>query len=164
MVTIYDVPADALISKTAQELEKRELTPFPTWAKVVKTGAGQERPPQQDDWWYNRAASLLRKVYLRGPIGVSKLRLYYGHKKNRGTKPEEFYRGSGKIIRVILQELEKSGLIKYEQKGIRKGRVVTAKGRSLLDGLAFDLIKNDGQRTVKHEGERRTVPATSSAT
>jgi small subunit ribosomal protein S19e len=28
------------------------------------------------DWWFVRAASMLRKLYLRGPIGVSRMRKF----------------------------------------------------------------------------------------
>jgi small subunit ribosomal protein S19e len=50
------------------------------------------------------------------------LKRKYGGKKNRGHKPEKRFDGSGNIIRKILQQLEKAGLI--EQKAIRvhKGR------------------------------------------
>ena len=65
---------------------------------------------------------------------------YYGQKKNRGVKPEHFYKGSGKIVRVILQQLELEGLIKKVEKGIHKGKIITPKGQSLLDQLA----KKDG--------------------
>jgi len=50
------------------------------------------------------------------------------------VKPEKFYKGSGNIIRKILQQLEKAELIKQNEQG-RKGRIVTNKGRSFLDKL-----------------------------
>ena len=89
-----------------------------------------------NEWWYKRAAAVLRSVYIKGPIGTSKLRTKYGGKKNRGYKPEKFYRGSGKIIRTVLQQLETSGLIIQQQKGVHKGRVVTPKGKIFLDKLS----------------------------
>jgi small subunit ribosomal protein S19e len=134
MTTVYDVPADKLIEKLKEKLKTvKELTP-PTWAKFVKTSAANERAPDQEDWWYIRAASILRKVYLRGPVGVSRLRRVYGSKKNRGHKPERFRRASGAVIRNILQQLGKAGLVKEEM-----GRVITPQGQSLLDTLSKEI-------------------------
>lgn len=129
---MYDVKPSELVSGAAEELKKTKIK-IPDWAKVVKTGAGQERPPVGHNWWYMRAASILRKVSLRGPIGVSKLRSMYGTKKNRGVRPERFYRGSGKIVRVILQQLEAEGFVKKVEKGVHKGKIITPKGQSFLD-------------------------------
>jgi small subunit ribosomal protein S19e len=136
MGTIYDINPSELIVKASKELKKLDKVSMPSWASVVKTGPAQERQPVDPDWWYMRAASVLRKVYVKGPIGVSKLRVYYGKKKNRGVKPERFYKSSGKIIRVVLQQLEAEGLIRHTEKGVHKGRVVTGKGMSFLDQLS----------------------------
>ena len=133
MATIYDINASELIIQAANELKKSKAVKIPEWAKVVKTSPAKERQPSDPDWWYHRAASVLRKVYIKGPIGVSKLRSYYGQKKNKGVKPEHFYKGSGKIVRTILQQLESEGLIKKVEKGVHKGKIITPKGQSFLD-------------------------------
>ena len=137
MAGLYDIEAAVFIEKAAQEFKKSENIKIPEWATLVKTGAGRERVPENADWWYTRAASILRKVYMRGPLGVKTLRMYYGNKKNRGVKPERFVKASGKIIRSILQQLEKEGLIEQVTKDVHKGRVVTAKGRSFADKLVM---------------------------
>jgi small subunit ribosomal protein S19e len=152
MASIYDVDQSELVDKAAEELKKiNEIKP-PEWAIFVKTGVHKEGPPVNEDWWYTRVASVLRLVYKLGPIGVSKLRVKYGGKKNRGVKPERFYKGSGNIIRKILQQLEKIGFIKQEEKGKHKGRVITPKGKSFLDKLATQLIK--GVKTEKKEAKK----------
>ncbi|MFH1399388.1 MAG: 30S ribosomal protein S19e [Candidatus Woesearchaeota archaeon] len=139
MVKVYDVDPAELITKTAEALKKiGEIKP-PVWAPFVKTGMHKERQPTQDDWWYVRTAALLRTIYSRGPIGVSKLRTKYGGRKNRGHKTEHTYKGSGSIIRKALQQLEKAELIKQTQIGVHKGRVVTPKGQSLLDKISTEL-------------------------
>lgn len=134
MATVFDVNPSELIEKTAQELKK--VVKQPEWSLFIKTGTAKERPPAKDDWWYQRSAAVLRKIYLKGPIGVSKLKTLFGSRKNRGYKPERFRRAGGKIIRVILQQLEKEGLIQQVQKGVHKGRVITPKGKSFIDKLA----------------------------
>ena len=130
-MSIYDKNQQEVIGKTAEKL--KSLIKPPEWSAFVKTGAGKERPPVDNGWWYQRAASVLRRVYLTGPIGVNKLRTKYGSKKNRGHKPERFYKGSGKIIRVILQQLEEAKLIGKEVKGTHKGRRITKQGISLIE-------------------------------
>ena len=122
-----------LITAMAEELKKGKLVEPPEWSGDVKTGTHKERVPEQDDWWYIRSASVLRKVYLSSkPIGVQRLRTAYGGKKNRGHKPERFAKASGAILRKMLQQLEASGLVKKVD-APRKGRTITPKGQSLID-------------------------------
>ena len=130
MASIYDTNPNELIEKTAQEL-KKHLT-MPSWAFFVKTGHFKVKPPMNNDWWFYRGASLLRKIALNGPLGVSRLRNLYGGKKNRGHRPEHKYSAAGKAIRVLLQQLEKAELIKQTQKGTHKGRILTSKGEKFL--------------------------------
>ncbi len=139
MPTVYDVPSTILIERLAKYLKEyvTEVEP-PAWALFVKTGVHKERPPENPEWWYTRCASLLRKIYLKGPIGVEHLRAEYGGRKDFGVRPEHACKGSGAIIRKALQQLEAAGLVETV-KG--KGRVVTNKGRSLLDKLATEIKK-----------------------
>src|SRR4030042_1852195 len=117
-MSIYDVNTNELIEKTAEALKKIETIKLPKWAIFVKTSAGKERPPERQDWWYMRAASMLRTVMMKGPIGISKLRSNYQVKGNVGHKPERAYKASGKVTRVIIQQLEKAELIKFAEKGV----------------------------------------------
>ncbi|MFA5176485.1 MAG: 30S ribosomal protein S19e [Candidatus Nanoarchaeia archaeon] len=136
-MSIYNKDTNKLIEKTAEELKNIPEIKAPIWAPFVKTCAGKQRPPAKKDWWYHRTASLLRKLYIaQGPIGVSKLRKKYGHRKHRGFKPEKAYTGSGNVIRKILQQLDKAGFSKQVEKGVHKGRIITPKGKSFLDKLA----------------------------
>jgi len=158
---IHDIPANELIKRTAQELKKiKEISP-PVWAKYVKTGRQKERPPVEKDWWYTRAASILRKTSILGPIGVSKLRRKYGGKKNRGHKPEHFYKGSGNITRKIFQQLEKAELVEKAQKKTHKGRIITKKGIKLLNSLSKN---GKSKREDKEVTARDRTPTTDSTT
>ena len=139
MKSIYNVPQNELIEKTALELKKIPSIKAPAWSEFVKTGAHKERAPAREDWWHVRAAAILRTVSKLGPVGVSKLRTKYGGKKNRGVKPEKFYKGSGKIIRLVLQQLEEAELVKKAEKGIHKGRIIAPKGASILDNVAAQI-------------------------
>tara|TARA_Y100000031_G_C8194293_1_gene372895 strand:- start:72 stop:503 length:432 start_codon:yes stop_codon:yes gene_type:complete len=140
MRRFFDVDQTRLIENTALELEKEQIiTPLP-WASFVKTGMSRERPPVNRNWWYVRAAAILRKILILGPIGTEKLRVKYGSRKNRGNRPEKFFKASGNIIRKILQQLEAANFIKQEQKGNHKGRVITKEGKELLDKVANGLL------------------------
>ncbi len=140
-IRIEDVPVQELIEALAEKLKSVEAIKPPEWSKFVKTGAHKERPPVRPDWWYVRSAAVLRSVYKLGPIGVSKLRTKYGGSKNRGFAPERFYKGSGSIIRKVLQQLEKAGLIKQAQVGVHKGRILTKEGMAMLKEVAKELKK-----------------------
>ncbi|MGC9346301.1 MAG: 30S ribosomal protein S19e, partial [Candidatus Bathyarchaeales archaeon] len=105
-------------------------------ASIVKTGAHVQRPPQNPDWWYIRCASLLRKIYVHGPIGVERLRAEYGGRKDYGVRPEHAVKAGGAIIRKALQQLETAGFVETFQK---RGRRVTKKGRKLLEEMAEEL-------------------------
>jgi len=138
MVSVKEVDAGKFIERAKEELKKfEELKPLP-WSMFVKSGRHKERPPEQEDFWYIRAASILRKLY-DGSVGVSRLRTYYGGRKRRGRKPPHFYKASGNIIRKILQQLEKAGLVEKA----KKGRKLTSKGRKFLDKIASEVKKNE---------------------
>ena len=151
MVTAYDVPADKLIEAIVAEFKKMKNLEIPEWTKFVKTGAHKERPPEQDDWFYYRLASLLRTIYMRGPVGVSRLRTKYGGRKRRGHKPERMYNASGAVIRRGIQILEKLGFVTKVEKP-KKGRVVTPQGRSFVDKIATRIYKE--LKSGKNEGKR----------
>jgi small subunit ribosomal protein S19e len=138
MTTVYDVPADALIRSAAEELRKRPEIKAPDWAAFAKTGVHKENPPEDPDWWFVRAAAVLRRVYIDGPIGVERMRTFYGGKKDRGSRPSAFRKGSGSVVRKSLQQLEAAGYIQHD----RNGRRVSPGGASFLDGVANTLAKN----------------------
>ncbi|MEM1547182.1 MAG: 30S ribosomal protein S19e [Candidatus Methanomethylicia archaeon] len=139
MVSVKDVPSEKLIRELAIYLRDnyRTISP-PLWSKFVKTGAHRERLPQNDDWWWIRAASILRKIYLNQHIGVEKLRKMYGGVRNAGLKPRHFRKAGGKIIRLILQQLEKAELVKTI-KG--EGRILTPNGYALLDRISLKIFR-----------------------
>ncbi|MCP8304566.1 MAG: 30S ribosomal protein S19e [archaeon] len=139
MVTVYDIPQDLLIKKLAEELKRRypQVSP-PAWAMYVKTGSHAERQPQDKDWWYTRCASLLRKVYLHGPIGLSDLKPMYGGRKSVGYRPFHHRDGGGSVIRKALKQLEASGLVTKQEE---KGHILTGQGRALLDRLSTEIFK-----------------------
>ena len=135
MTTVYDVPADHIIRRVAEELKKRKEVAPPEWAAFAKTGVHKEMPPEDPDWWFIRAAAVLRRVYVDGPLGVERMRSFYGGKKNRGSRPNAFRKGSGSVLRKALQQLEAAGLIIHD----KTGRKVSPAGMSFMDNLSHEV-------------------------
>ena len=127
MVSAREVSGQQLVAKMSTQL--KDSVAMPDWARFVKTGVSRERQPEEPEWYLMRSASLLRKIYIDGPVGVQKLRSYYGGLHRRGHKPAHFAKGGGKIIRTILQQLETAGYVKKE----KKGRSVTPQGQKFVD-------------------------------
>lgn len=136
MVTVYDVPAEKLILKTAEKLKQNSAIEPPEWAEYVKTGRHTEKAPVQEDWWYTRAASILRKLYVKGPMGTSKLAAEYGGPADKGTSPNKAVKGSRNIVRKCMIQLEKAGYLVPKEK---QGRMISPSGMSLLDNAAKEV-------------------------
>lgn len=148
MVNAKFIPSQDLINELAKYLKENysDVIKPPEWALYVKTSPHKERIPEDPDWWYVRCASLLRKIYINGPVGIERLRTAYGGGKDLGHVREHFRKAGGSIIRKILQQLEEAGLV---TKVDRKGRILTPQGMALLDGLAARLFR----RMVKEKPE-----------
>jgi len=129
------VPPQKIVDKVSERLKKDDNIKPPEWSKFVKTGLSSERPPVQEDWWFSRSAAILRRIYVKGPVGTQRLRTSLGGRRRRGHKPAHRAKAGGKIIRTILQQLEKAGYVKTVEKP-KKGRAITSKGQKLLEKAA----------------------------
>ena len=132
MVRAYDVEPNRLIKEVAGRLKEMGIEK-PAFVGIVKSGAHCDRPPEDPDFWYVRCASIMRQAYINPGTGVHRLRRHYGGRKNYGVKPEHHMPAGGSTIRKAMQALEKAGLM---QKANKKGRLLTPKGKSLLDKSA----------------------------
>jgi small subunit ribosomal protein S19e len=127
--------------------------PHAGWVDTVKTGVAKELPPQDIDWFYVRAASVARHVYLRKTVGVGRLRKVHGVAKNRGSRPSHHVAGSGSVDRKIMQALEKINVLEQdEEKG---GRRITQSGQRDLDRKYNDTRARDMNRDLRgHDADR----------
>ena len=130
---VREVPAQQFVEVLAKHLEKN--IKVPEWADLVKTGSFKEMPPSLNNWYYIRAASIARQVYLNPGTSVESLRNRYGQKVDYGHAPSHHGKCSGKIIRSCLADLEKLGWVKKEE----NGRFITPKGQKQLDILAQEI-------------------------
>jgi small subunit ribosomal protein S19e len=108
--TVKDVPADVFVKTLAEHFKKHEKIKAPSYVDVIKTASFKELPPYDADWFFTRAASIARKVYIRGASvgGLSKI---YGGKARRGPRENHYSKASEGINRNILQQLEAAKLI-----------------------------------------------------
>ncbi|KAL4317507.1 hypothetical protein AHAS_Ahas15G0392000 [Arachis hypogaea] len=109
---------------------------------LVKTARFKELAPYNPDWYFVRAvfnepcpishrllvflevgtrskvlrASMARKIYLRGGVGVGAFKRIYGGSQRNGSCPPHFCESSGAIARHILQPLESMTVIEGDNK------------------------------------------------
>ena len=140
VVTVKDVEAAKFIEAFAKHLKRQGRFEIPKWSDVVKTGVSKELAPYDPDWLYTRAASIVRKVYIRGGSGVGGFSKVYGGQYRRGTQTNSWKTGSRKIIRYILLQLEDMGLVEQDENG---GRKITKEGQRELDTVAVQAAKGD---------------------
>jgi small subunit ribosomal protein S19e len=136
MVNVHDVPSAKLIPALAVQVKGLPGMDVPDWALFVKTGSHAERPPNDPEWWFSRAASILRKLYIHGPVGQSDLERAYGGTKALHYYPKHHRDAGGSSIRRILKQLEQAELVAKTH----KGRVLTPKGRAMLDKVSMDVF------------------------
>lgn len=150
MVNARDVPSDKLIGTLATQVKNLPGMKEPEWAHFVKTGSHAERPPENPDWWYTRAASLLRKLYMHGPVGLTDLERAYGGTKALAYFPKHHRDAGGSSIRKVLQQLEQAELVAKTP----KGRILTPKGRAMLDKASKEIFVtiSEGDKSLARYG------------
>lgn len=136
MVNAHDVPSSKLIGALAAQMKSLPGVQEPDWARWVKTGSHAERPPVNADWWFSRAASLMRKLYIHGPVGLSDLERAYGGSKALHYFPKHHRDSGGSSTRRILKQLEQAELVAKTP----KGRVLSPKGRAMLDKVSREIF------------------------
>ncbi len=138
-MSIYVVEPGTFIRIVAEKLKEYPEIKPPQGSEFWKTAFFKELAPlDSENFWYIRCASLLRKVNKFGPIGVNRLRKHYGGRNRRGPGLNHSAKGSGKIVRVALQQLEDAKLITITEKN---GRKISSEGKSLLERTAFSILR-----------------------
>ncbi|KAL2912368.1 Protein component of the small (40S) ribosomal subunit [Polyrhizophydium stewartii] len=141
-VTVKDVSAHSFVKAYAAYLKRTGKLELPKWVDLVKTGAHKELAPYDPDWYYVRAASVARHIYLRGGVGVGGLKKNYGGAKNRGNRPHHSGVGSGSVARSVFQSLEKIKVLELDPNG---GRRISVDGRKDLDRIAQQIVAANGE-------------------
>lgn len=129
-VTLRDIPASTFISTYATYLKNTGQVRLPSWINITKSGSHTMFSPVNTDWIFFRLASVVRKIYINGGQGVGTLRKIYGGKKKRGSKPSKKKTSGGKLIRIVLKELERLKIIEKNSTG---KRYISKKARKDID-------------------------------
>ncbi len=135
MANLQEVDVSTLVAEVANKL-KGVIAKPPEYINYAKSGADKERVPQDKAFWYVRSASVLRQVYMNGPVGVQRLRVRYGGRKGHTMHRGHHTNAGGSIIQDSLKALEAAGFVKTT----KKGREITPKGRSFLDTAKNEIL------------------------
>lgn len=139
MTTVYDVPPGRLIKDMAEAIRSEYKLAPPEWVENVRTGCHTEVEPVEENWWHLRTAAVLRKIYIKGPVGCDRLADMFGGPRDRGAKPNRAVSGSRSIIRDILKQFDGAGLT-VNIPG--KGRKITPRGVSICNKSAHRVMKD----------------------
>src|SRR4051794_28071121 len=107
-VTVKDVSSPDFVAAYARHLKRSGKIDVPKWADLVKTGAYKELAPTDPDWYYIRAgrlnsvvahhaASMARRLYVRGGVGVGAFCKIYGGRNDKSVRPSHFAKASGAV-------------------------------------------------------------------
>lgn len=149
-ICVRDVAASRFIKEYAEHLKNSDKFEAPVWVDTVKTGCFKELAPYGEDWYYIRAASIARKIYLRPGLGVGMLQKWYGGNYRRGARTEHFRKAAAGIIRSVLIQLEEMRVVEQLPSG---GRRVTTVGQQDLDRIAGMVFHDDEEDSDDEDDE-----------
>ncbi|XP_060692874.1 small ribosomal subunit protein eS19-like [Hemiscyllium ocellatum] len=132
-VTVKDVNQQEFVKALGAFLKKSGKLKVPDWVDTVKLGKHKELAPYDENWFYTRAASTVRHLYLRGGVGVGTMTKIYGGRQRNGVKPSHFSRGSKSVAKKVLQALEGLKMVEKDPNG---GCRLTLQGQRDLDRIA----------------------------
>ena len=130
------VDSQKLTTAIAAHLKQEGKLNVPAWVGDVKTSSYKVYVPDNEDWFYVRAASIMRRLCKRR-AGVGAMSKIYGGKTRKMVKPAISRRASKNPNRKALQALETLGWLKMGS----KGRVPTAEGINAVLNIADLVLK-----------------------
>ena len=132
---VKDVPANDFINAVSAYLKSTGKVQLPSYVDYCKTGSFKELGPQDEDWYYVKAAAVARRVYTKSGVGVGHLRRAFGGRNGKNsTCTEHHARAAGGVIRHAMHTLEDLGIIEKIPGG--KGRRITPEGQRQMDLVA----------------------------
>merc|ERR1711935_804404 len=111
MGSVKDVDQHEFVKALSNHLKKSGKLKVPDWVDIVKNSRRNELSPYDEDWYYTRAASVARHLYIRNPVGVGAFCKVYGGSTPRGPPPSPFIKSSPSVSRKVLQSLESMKMV-----------------------------------------------------
>ncbi|XP_038135265.1 40S ribosomal protein S19 [Cyprinodon tularosa] len=146
-VTVKDVNQQEFVKALSAFLKKSGKLKVPEWVDTGKLARHKELAPCDDNWFYTRAASTARHLYLRGGVGVGAMIKIYGGRQRNGVCPAHFSVGSRNVARKVLQALDGLKMVEKDPNG---GRRLTPQGQRDLDRIAGQVASaNKKQRSLQ---------------
>ena len=153
-VCVKDVDAGKWIKGFAGHLKTQGSLEVPEFVDYAKTSAAKVLAPLDPDWYYVKAAAVLRRVYLRPFTGIGGLRKVFGSVYGK-SRPLHFKRAAGGVLRHVLQSLEKLNLLTKSDDG---GRVITKAARRDCDRVAMKVLGKQ-VRMFEPKAAKKAAPA-----
>merc|ERR1712072_206310 len=104
-------PVNDFIKAYAEHLKKSNKLGLPKWIDLVKTGHYHELAPYDEDWFYTRAAAIMRKLYVKPHVGVGRLANKFGGKERNGSARKHHSTDSKAVISACMKALEEAKLL-----------------------------------------------------
>eukprot|EP00999_Lentomonas_sp_LEN2_P001210 NODE_2226_length_621_cov_309.123482_g2176_i0.p2 GENE.NODE_2226_length_621_cov_309.123482_g2176_i0~~NODE_2226_length_621_cov_309.123482_g2176_i0.p2 ORF type:complete len:154 (+),score=38.14 NODE_2226_length_621_cov_309.123482_g2176_i0:77-538(+) len=137
---VKDVSHADFISAAAAQFKREGQLELPKNWEFQKMASWKQYSPYDQDWFYIRTASLLRRLYVRGGTGIGGLQKHYGGARKRGVCPVHHADASAGVIRHCLHQLENKGLVEHDENG---GRRVSKSGRKMCDQIAQRVLMEE---------------------
>lgn len=135
MSEVKSIPSDEFVLKLAAALKNKGTIKTQKWHDYVKTGCSRLYTPANQDWFYIRAAAMLRRLNSRDAAGTGAFRRVFGNVHMSTSTPHHFTKSSGGLIRNILKQLEAAKFVEKTD----KGRRLSKKGQQFLNDFAKSI-------------------------
>ena len=143
-MSALDVNSHVFINRLADFFKTKNIIKLPKWSLLVKTSRAREIAPLSQDWFFTKAASIARRVYVSKShtLGIGSLKVAMGKRQRRGVQPNIARTHSGRIISEIVSQLRKGGYIENyaRDENTTLGLLLTKTGRKELDKVASQVM------------------------
>nr|7QCA_ST0 Chain ST0, 40S Ribosomal protein S19 [Spraguea lophii 42_110]7QJH_RT0 Chain RT0, 40S Ribosomal protein S19 [Spraguea lophii 42_110]7QJH_ST0 Chain ST0, 40S Ribosomal protein S19 [Spraguea lophii 42_110]8BR3_ST0 Chain ST0, 40S Ribosomal protein S19 [Spraguea lophii 42_110]8P5D_ST0 Chain ST0, 40S Ribosomal protein S19 [Spraguea lophii 42_110]8P60_RT0 Chain RT0, 40S Ribosomal protein S19 [Spraguea lophii 42_110]8P60_ST0 Chain ST0, 40S Ribosomal protein S19 [Spraguea lophii 42_110] len=137
---IFKVRHDTFIPALSEYLRtNKTVVPIKNF-DIIKTSRGKETSPLDINWYYTRAASIIRKLLIskaknEKPLSIVRFSSEYGCAKDRGNRPNKHVRASKGIIIKILNDLQEKGWVEKKENGWTLKKEAEEVSKQLIEKL-----------------------------
>merc|ERR1711991_827804 len=78
----------------------------PNCTELMKQSHGNQRAPENKDWFFYRCAAVLRRIYVRPGTGYGGMGKAFGILKNNGSRPEKTVKATRGLLHWACRSLQ----------------------------------------------------------